>query len=56
MTNPKRDEPVATITHRESGEEWALSTDRVPVFSVLRAPRALLRAPRSACRQCWSIW
>ena len=38
MTNPKRDEPVATITHRESGEEWALSTDRAPIFSVLRAP------------------
>lgn len=32
----KRDEPVAVIEHRESGEEWALSSDRVPVFSVRR--------------------
>ena len=37
-STPKRDEPVAVIEHRESGEEWALSSDRVPVFSVIRTP------------------
>lgn len=32
----KRDEPVATITHTNAAEEWALSEDRIPVFVVLR--------------------
>lgn len=32
----KRDEPVATITHTNAAEEWALSEDRIPVFSVVK--------------------
>ena len=32
----KRDEPVATITHTNAAEEWALSEDRVPVFAVVK--------------------
>lgn len=32
MSETKRDEPVATIKH--TADEWATSTDRVPVFTV----------------------
>lgn len=32
----KRNEPIATITHSDAAEEWALSEERIPVFSVLR--------------------
>jgi hypothetical protein len=34
MSETKRDEPVATIQH--TADEWAASTDRVPVFTVTR--------------------
>lgn len=32
----KRDEPVATIRHSDAAAKWALSEDRLPVFSVVR--------------------
>ena len=32
----KRNEPVATITHTNASEEWALSDERLPVFSVIK--------------------
>lgn len=36
----KRDEPVATIRHSNAAAEWALSEDRLPVFSVSRVDPA----------------
>lgn len=36
MADTKRDQPAATFQHSNAAAEWKASTDRVPVFDVVK--------------------